>query len=264
MSRVLVVEDDEDIKGALLLVLEDAGYEVVTASSREEALDLIEYSTFHLILTDSFAGRESEALTSLQPLRERARPTPVAVITAWNLAPDVAADAGFAFVETKPFDIDQLLTHVAASLHMPLTSEQRRQAEVARRYFVALTTRDWDALIALCDPNVTYFLPGFTPFSGKHVGGEAFRTYTIETFSQFPAARFEDIEIFASPSGLASRYRGTWRMADGSESVMTGAVQFRFTGDRIQQIGVSLNNERLQALLQEPPPATNSSTRSAW
>jgi CheY-like chemotaxis protein len=255
MARVLVVEDDEDIQGALLLLLEDAGYDVVSASSRAEALELIERMTFQLILTDSFADRGSAVLTSLQTFRVRAHPTPVGIITAWNLAPEVVKGTGFAFVEIKPFDIDQLLAHIAASLNTPLTSEQERQAAVVRQYFAALTARDWDAMIALCIPDVTYILPEAMPFSGICVGREAFRTYTVETFSQFPAARFEDIEIFASPTGLASRYRGTWRLADGSEPVMTGAVHFQFAGDHIQQIGVLLNDERLRALLELPPPA---------
>ena len=43
--------------------------------------------------------------------------------------------------------------------------------------------------------------------------------------------------------------QGTWRAPDGNEPRMSGAVHFQFAGERIRQIGVRLNDERLRALL---------------
>ncbi|HZC06063.1 MAG TPA: nuclear transport factor 2 family protein [Ktedonobacterales bacterium] len=252
MARVLIAESDQDIREALLLLLEYAGYEVETASSRDEALDLLTDKTFQLILTDSFAERGNDVLATLRPLYERARPTPVGVITAWRLHPADVERTMFAFVLSMPFEVDQLLAQVAAALNSPLTPEQEIQAAVVRQYFAALSAHDWDALISLCTPDVTYMLPEPTPFAGIRVGREAFRAYTIETFEQFVDARFEDVEVYSSPAGMASRYRGSWRLTDGSVAAMTGAVYFRFQGDRIQQIGVLLSGARLRALMEHP------------
>lgn len=259
MAHVLVVEEDENIRWALRILLEHAEYSVETAPSRDEALTLIAEHTFQLILTDSFAERGSDALRSLQPLCELARPTPVAVVTAWNIKPEDIDGSGFAFVQAMPFDVETLLAQVAAAICLPLTPEQERQATVVRRYFEALSSRDWDGLIALCAPDVTYTLPAPTPFAGVQVGRNAFRAYTIETFAQFRDARFQDVEVYASPSGLASRYRGVWSLADGTQAVMSGAVYFEFDGEFISQIGVLLNDERLRALLETPPARITSS-----
>lgn len=252
MTRVLVVDDEEEIREALRFLLEDAGYDVIDASSLDSALELIDREPVQLILTDLFIGRQKDALAALQTLQRRAAPTPVGLVTAWNVSMGETQRAEFAFVVAKPFDIDQLLTQVAASLRLPLTEEQERQALVVRQYFAALTARDWDALMNLCTDDVTYILPGLVALSGTYVGKQAFRAYTEETFAQFLDTRFEDVQIYASPSGLTSRYRGTWRMPDGSEPVLMGAVHFQFAGDRIKQIGVSLNDKRLEALMRQP------------
>ena len=248
--RVLVVDDDQDIREALCLLLMDAGYATSVASSLAEALEQIETTTFRLIVTDAFAHRPSDALASIQTLQRAAHPTPVGIVSGWSPTSDDAQQAGLAFCLAKPFDLDQLLAQIAATLQTPLNQDQSRQVPVIHRYFAALTARDWDALVDLCTENVTYVLPGNTPFSTTITGKAAFRAYTEETFSHFPAASFDDVVVYASPTGLAAHYRGCWHMPDGSEARMTGAVHFQFEDMRIQQIGVRLNDERLRALLQ--------------
>lgn len=263
MIRALIVEDDDDIRGALHALLEDVGYEVNSASSLAEALAQIDQDTFQIILADSFAGSAQNVLPTLQLMLRRAKPTPIGIVTAWNLDEQEAQQAGFAFIAPKPFDIDQLLTKVAATLSIPLTPEEERQALVVRRYFAALTARDWDALMDTCVDDVTYILPGATPFSGTFTGKAAFRAYTEETFSQFPEARFDNVSVYASPTGLASRYRGKWRLPDGSTPILSGAVHFQFDGERIKQIGVFLNDERFRALLEPTQSSSEASTPSS-
>lgn len=247
--HLLVIDDDQDSLEALLMLFADAGYEVTTASSLAKALAIIDTATLHLIVTDSFANMPHAILPTLQVLLERAHPTPVGILTGWPLALKDAVQAGFAFVAIKPFDLDELLALIAATLQTPLTPEQERQALVVRQYFAALTARDWDALIALCTDDVTYVLPGNTPFSGTIVGKAAFRAYTDETFRMFPDAHFEEAQIYASPTGLAARFESWWRAPDGSTPHLTGSTHFQFAGDRIKQVGVKLNDERLRALL---------------
>jgi two-component system alkaline phosphatase synthesis response regulator PhoP len=65
MSRILVVDDEQDICEILQFNLETEGYEVVTANSAEEALDIINTekadrdSEFSLILLDVMMGEIS-------------------------------------------------------------------------------------------------------------------------------------------------------------------------------------------------------------
>jgi predicted ester cyclase len=77
----------------------------------------------------------------------------------------------------------------------------------------------------------------------------AFRAYTEATFSHFPTARFEDVRAYASPRGLAARYRGSWQSSDGTGQHLSGAVIFRFANSQISEIGVQLNGERLRQLV---------------
>lgn len=51
-SRVLIVDDDLSILGVVAEVLEDDGYDVTTASSGEDAIDLLSNDQFALVMSD--------------------------------------------------------------------------------------------------------------------------------------------------------------------------------------------------------------------
>jgi ketosteroid isomerase-like protein/CheY-like chemotaxis protein len=231
--------------------LRDEGYEVHLAATLPHAMAALDEQGFHLVLSDLFASEPGDVLTSAQALRERAGATPVGVMTGWRVDAEQVERAGFAFLVAKPFDVEQLVAAVAIGIHRALTPEQERQAEVVRRYFAALTDRDWDALAALCAEDVTYYLPAGVPYAGEVRGRQAFRDYSEQTFRNFPDARFEYVVVSALPNGLAARYSGTWHTATGEEARLSGAVVFRFAGERIARIGVQLPEARFRALLGE-------------
>jgi diguanylate cyclase (GGDEF)-like protein len=56
-ARVLVVDDEDTIRGILVQVLADEGYDVVEAASGEQALELYRSRPFELVLTDLYLGR---------------------------------------------------------------------------------------------------------------------------------------------------------------------------------------------------------------
>ena len=249
--RILVVEDVPSIGEAFALVLDDQGYAAHVVSSLEDALELVDTQTFQCILTDLFAEHEHgpDPLTSIAELRRRTYPTPIIVMTARLASSEDVAPLEHVSIVAKPFNLDDLLTTIAASLHMPLTPRQERQAAAVRAYFAALTAKDWDALLALCTDDVTYVLPGTIPFSGVVEGKAAFRAYTEETYRHFPDAVFDEVHVYAHPHVLAARFHGRWHALDGVEHHQSGAVLFSFEGERIASIGVQLNAERLRALV---------------
>jgi CheY-like chemotaxis protein len=248
--RVLIVEDDSDTREVLDLLLDEQGYAAHAASSLEEALAMVDAQTFQCILTDLFADIGIDPLASIAELQRRAYPTPIVVMTAWPVAYDDAVRRGIRNVLAKPFNLDELLAEVAESLDTPLSQKQEQQARVVLAYFDALTAKDWDALIALCTNDVIYVLPGALPYSGTVQGKAAFRTYTEDTYRQFPDAVFDEVHVYAQPLGLAARFHGRWRGMDGSEQQQSGAVVFQFAGERIARIGVELNTTRLQEIVQ--------------
>ncbi len=250
--RLLVVDDEASINDALKAVFTDEGYAVHAASSLSEALDLVDQEAFHLILSDLLNNVPTDLFREVERLRQHAHPTPVALVTGWPIAAEEVVERGFAFLVSKPFDLDDLLSRAAACIDAPLSPEREQSAQVVRRYFAALSARDWDQTANLCAEDVTYVLPGTSAFARTITGRAAFRVHTEETFSAFPQTRFEELRIYGQPNGVAARYVARWQGPDGSTQQQSGGVVFQFAGEQIHQIGVRLNDPRLQGLSAGP------------
>ena len=52
MARILLAEDDEDMRRFLSRALENAGYQVVSFNNGRDAYDRLREEPFHLLLTD--------------------------------------------------------------------------------------------------------------------------------------------------------------------------------------------------------------------
>ena len=245
---LLLVEDDPGIRETVELLLCDEGYSVRSASDPREALKLVDAHAFRLVVTDLFRTQGRDPLDAAELLKERAHPTPVALMTAWRVEAADVRQRGFCALLAKPFELDRFLSDIAACLDSPLDAQEQLQAEVVQRYFAALTAKDWDALVDLCSDDVTYELPGFGVFSHTVTGKEVFRTFSEQTFHTFPDSRFEDVSVYATPHGLAARYLGRWHTPDGAEVQQSGTVVFTFVGERIAQIGIRVNAERLEKI----------------
>lgn len=264
MSLILLIEDDPGIREALVLLLDDEGYQTQEATTLEEAYDLIDHNTFDLILTDLLVHNQDTPFASVVQLQQRAGPTPVAILSAWRAIQSAPEAAQFAFVMSKPFDLDALLTAIAAALRTSgaLTPEQEQRAQVVRQYFAALSRRDWDALVSLCADDVVYALPGASPLSTTIEGKPAFRAHSEAVFAHFPGAMFDPVNLYATPGGVAARYQARWLGADQREHRQAGATIFQFSGHHIQRVGIRLASDQLRSLLESSlyPTGKNSAT----
>jgi CheY-like chemotaxis protein len=249
IARVLVAEDDADLRYILQLLLEEEGYQIATATGLDEALAQIDTQTFALVLTDLFAKMPQNPLGSAQVLLRHAHPTPVAVMTGWRLSAEEVERQGFRFLVPKPFDLDEMLALVKAAVHPRLTVEQRRQTQVVDGLFAAVAARDWDALAQLCVEDVTYSPPGDGGVSATLTGRQAFIGYVQESLRTVTAAHFDEVAIYPLPTGIGSRYIATWLDLDNAERRLSGGALFQFEHDRIAQIGMLINEDRLHALL---------------
>lgn len=113
-SPLLVVEDDQDIRHALALVLESEGYRVVGVANGQEGLDHLRRGERPcVILLDLMMpvmdGWEFRAQQTGDP---SLAPIPVIVISADSKVPQKAAALGAAAYLKKPIDFDALIEAV--------------------------------------------------------------------------------------------------------------------------------------------------------
>jgi CheY-like chemotaxis protein len=69
-AKVLVVDDEESIRGLFQKILEDAGYEVTLAIDGSQALDLLRDSAFDVVITDLVMPNR-EGIETIQAIRRQ-------------------------------------------------------------------------------------------------------------------------------------------------------------------------------------------------
>ena len=108
--RILVVEDDEDMRENLRRILTLAGYQVHLARDGAEAITVLQAQPFHLVLTDLLMPRMG-GLELLREIRRLGRILPVVFLTAFGnrAAFTKAMDLGAVGFVTKPFQANSLL-----------------------------------------------------------------------------------------------------------------------------------------------------------
>ncbi|HKY31238.1 MAG TPA: response regulator [Candidatus Polarisedimenticolia bacterium] len=115
MARILVVDDQEDIRETTSLALRQGGHDVVTAADGMEAIAAVREHRPDLVLMDIEMPRLDgwEALRMLR-MDETGRHLPVAMFTIlFDLREKVRAlKYGAQDYITKPFSIDELLERV--------------------------------------------------------------------------------------------------------------------------------------------------------
>ena len=125
--RILIVEDEEDIRELIKLQLELQNYNVDEASCAQEALNKIQNHSYDLILIDRMLP-DMSGLTLCQKLRNMTeyKRTPILMVTALSEPQNIieGLDAGADDYITKPFDISVLHARVRAQLRKVLPEEK--------------------------------------------------------------------------------------------------------------------------------------------
>lgn len=139
MFRILVVEDDRGTRRLTEDILLDAGYEPITASNGQEALDILEHRHIDLMLLDVMMPK-MDGFELLRQLRSCGYDLPVLIVTAKQALPDrkQGLRLGADDYMVKPADEEEMLLRIAALL-------RRAQATTERKLTVGSTTLTYDS-----------------------------------------------------------------------------------------------------------------------
>ncbi len=136
--RILVVDDEPDMRLALEITLKKAGYACALAGDGQEALERLRRGSFDLVITDLRMPRV-DGLELLERMSAAAPHTPALVITAHGTV-DTAVESmkrGAVDFLQKPFGPDVLLGKVAGVL-----ASRGRRGPARERTRSALITED--------------------------------------------------------------------------------------------------------------------------
>ncbi len=134
MSRVLVVEDESAIAELIALNLRHAGYEVVIATTADQAQEEVDSVLPDLVLLDwMLPGQSGLMLARRWRSETRTRELPIVMLTARADEQDkvTGLDAGADDYLTKPFSTNELMARIRAVLRRKAPEALDAAVEVA-------------------------------------------------------------------------------------------------------------------------------------
>lgn len=118
-QRILVVDDQRDIRELTALVLSSAGYQVDTAASGETAITTLDETRYDLVLLDiNMPGMDGWETLRLIRCDEELQATPVVMFSIKTEIRDKveSLQEGALDYITKPFTVDHLVERVGRVL----------------------------------------------------------------------------------------------------------------------------------------------------
>lgn len=112
MARILIAEDDADIRGIVTHALVEAGHDVSAVKDGESVVERLTWAPPDLLILDiMMPGQDGYSVLEEMRSQEVAKDTKVLILTAKNLEKDVERSyrLGASFHMTKPFDPDELI-----------------------------------------------------------------------------------------------------------------------------------------------------------
>ena len=220
--RILIVDDEPHIRTLLKATLGRAGYSVVEAANGREAVNAKSIDKPDLVLLD-LGLPDRDGLELVEALRGEPRSALIVVSARDQTEQKVAAlDLGADDYVTKPFDTEELLARVRASLRQRLASEADRQvveagpvmidllARIVRRdsQEVHVTPKEWELLAELAKHpgrvlTHAYLLRSI--WGPAHVGQTEYLRVAIRALRQKLEAAPSQPELIVNEPGVGYR-----------------------------------------------------------
>lgn len=233
--KILIADDDPDVREALRLLLKRQGYRTETVEAPAAALQALQAQEFDLLLLDLNFTRDTtsgaEGLELLPKVLAMDSTLPVVIMTAWGtveIAVEAMRQGARDFVE-KPWDNERLLTIVRNQIELRRAwrQEQRLEAETrllraegrpeliaespAMRPLLQLITQ-----VAPSDANIL--------ITGENGTGKELIAKTIHALSHRAAHSLVTVNVGGLPEGIF-------------ESELFGHVRGAFTDAKADRVG---------------------------
>jgi two-component system NtrC family response regulator len=137
METILIVDDEKNYPFILGAVLEEEGFEILTANSGQQALEILRSSDVDLVLTD-MKMPSMNGIELLEHIKRMNKDYPVIMMTAYGTV-DKAVEAmqkgAYSYI-LKPFDNQRLVIYVnkAISMYRVVKENRRLRDAVESRY----------------------------------------------------------------------------------------------------------------------------------
>jgi DNA-binding NtrC family response regulator len=142
-ARILIVDDDENIRKVLMAILEDKGYDMEAVGTAREAIKKTDKKFYNLALID-IRLPDMEGIDLLTKIRDTTPRIRKIIITGYptlqNAVDAVNRDAD-AYI-TKPFDVERVLSTISEQLKKQEQEKKYSQDKVAE--FIETRVRELD------------------------------------------------------------------------------------------------------------------------
>lgn len=224
-KQILIIDDESGIRESLSGILEDEGFETLTAETAEEGLELLETENVGLVLLDIWLGDGMDGLTGLTRIKER-QDIPVIMISGHGTietAVQAVQKGAHDFIE-KPLSYDKVILSVANGLrYAKLEHENRLLRERSIRE--ARITGQSEAIGALRQ-QIEMVAPtdAWVLITGEHGTGKELVAQAIHGLSASSGQPMIEVNCAAIPEELI-------------ESELFGHVKGSFTGAQSNKRG---------------------------
>lgn len=151
MFRILVVEDDAELRQLFRRVLEKNGYQALEAADGQQALDVLDTNYIDLIISDVMMP-VMDGYELVRSLREADIAIPVLMITAKDAFDDMRRGflSGTDDYMVKPVNVNEMVLRVGALLRRAqMISERRETLGNTTLIFDTLTVQRGDSAVSL-------------------------------------------------------------------------------------------------------------------
>jgi DNA-binding NtrC family response regulator len=143
VARILIVDDDENIRKVLMAILEDKGYTMEAVGTGREAIKKTEKECYNLALID-IRLPDIEGIDLLTKIRDTTPRMRKIIITGYPTLQNAvdAVNRGADAYIMKPFDVERVLSTISEQLRKQEQEKKFSQDKVAE--FIQTRVRELD------------------------------------------------------------------------------------------------------------------------